>query len=226
LKELTDTDFFLPQRKKIFCDGQWAACVWSITKLWKLELKLGMKDLKELAILKHLAFLRTGRKPTTLTFSTRLAVYPCNSVLDISKKLLLTSGEKGLNILGLRKSDRGGSAEFTKSAFKYRDSQLWLAKCSEPLNIVWSRYLPTGCSPSTVTVKLEPSGRWFVSLLVDDYTVEVLPPTKKQIGIDAALTSLISTSDGEKVANPKHLTLLYQKLKVAQKELSSVYQRL
>ena len=68
----------------------------------------------------------------------------------------------------------GGSAEFTKSAFKFRDNQLWLAKCKEPLPIVWSRYLPTGCSPSTVTVKLEPSGRWFVSLLVDDYTVETL----------------------------------------------------
>ncbi len=88
------------------------------------------------------------------------------------------------------------------------------------MNIVWSRYLPEDCSPSTVTVKLEPSGRWFVSLLIDDYTVDVLPPTSKQVGIDAGVTSLISTSDGEKIANPKHFNRLYQKLKIAQKELS------
>ena len=118
------------------------------------------------------------------------------------------------------KKRNGGSAEFTKSAFKYRDGKLWLAKCSLPLNIVWSRYIPEGCQPSTVTVKLDPSGRWFVSLLVDDYTVEVLPPTKKQVGIDAGVTSLISTSDGEKIANPKHFNRLYKKLRVAQKELS------
>ena len=71
-----------------------------------------------------------------------------------------------------KKKRNGGSAEFTKSAFKFRDGRLWLAKCQEPLNIIWSRYLPEGCTPSTVTVKLDPSGRWFVSMLVDDYTIE------------------------------------------------------
>ena len=119
-----------------------------------------------------------------------------------------------------KRKRNGGSAEFTKSAFKFRDGNLWLAKCSEPLNIIWSRYLPQGCNPSTVTVKLDPSGRWFVSLLVDDYTIEALPPTKKQVGIDAGITSLISTSDGEKISNPKHFNKLYQKLRVAQKDLS------
>ncbi len=119
-----------------------------------------------------------------------------------------------------KKKRNGGSAEFTKSAFKFADGKLWLAKCKEPLNIVWSRLLPMGCNPSTVTVKLDPSGRWFVSLLVHDYTIETLPPTPKQIGIDAGVSSLISTSDGEKIANPKHFNRLYYKLKVAQKELS------
>jgi putative transposase len=80
--------------------------------------------------------------------------------------------------------------------------------------------LPEGCSPSTVTVKLEPSGRWFVSLLVDDPTIQPLPLTDKKVGIDVGISSLITTSDGGKIANPKHFNRLYQKLKVAQKELS------
>jgi putative transposase len=119
-----------------------------------------------------------------------------------------------------KKKRGGGNAEFTRSAFKWKDDKLWLAKCKEPLNIVWSRLLPFGCSPSTVTVKLEPSGRWFVSLLVDDPTVQLLPPTDKKVGIDVGISSLLTTSDGEKIVNPKHFNRLHRKLKVAQKELS------
>nr|WP_290224505.1 RNA-guided endonuclease TnpB family protein [Trichocoleus desertorum] len=119
-----------------------------------------------------------------------------------------------------KKKRNGGSAEFTKSAFKFREGRVYLAKCSEPLPIRWSRTLPKGAEPSTITVKLEPSGRWGVSLLVNDETIQPLPQVDKAIGIDAGITSLITTSDGEKVANPKHFDKLYQKLKRAQKRLS------
>jgi putative transposase len=119
-----------------------------------------------------------------------------------------------------KKKRNGGSAEFTKSAFKFRNGQVFLAKCSEALPIRWSRQLPKGAEPSTITVKLEPSGRWTVSLLVDDQTMQPLLRVDKAIGIDAGISSLVTTSDGEKVANPKHFAKLYQKLKKAQKRLS------
>lgn len=38
-----------------------------------------------------------------------------------------------------KKKRNGGSAELTRSAFRWTDGQLGLAKCSEPLNIRWSR---------------------------------------------------------------------------------------
>jgi putative transposase len=57
------------------------------------------------------------------------------------------------------------SAEYTTSAFRYRDGELTLAKMNEPLDIVWSRPLPEGVKPSTVTVSQDAAGRWFVSLL-------------------------------------------------------------
>ncbi|MET8211504.1 transposase, partial [Streptomyces sp. NPDC005373] len=56
------------------------------------------------------------------------------------------------------------SAEYTASAFRFRDGELKLAKMSESLRIVWSRPLPDGASPSTVTVSQDAAGRWFVSL--------------------------------------------------------------
>jgi putative transposase len=67
------------------------------------------------------------------------------------------------------------SAEYTTSAFRYRDGRLTLAKMSEPLAIVWSRPLPKGAQPSTVTVSQDSAGRWFVSLLCADPDIIPLP---------------------------------------------------
>ncbi|EAW38048.1 Transposase [Lyngbya sp. PCC 8106] len=98
------------------------------------------------------------------------------------------------------------------SAFKFKEGQVYIAKCKEPLPIRWSRQLPKSCEPSIITVKLDPSGRWFVSLRIDDPTNQKLEPVKKQIGIDLGITSLFTTSDGIKVSNPKHFNKLYKKL--------------
>ncbi|WP_019502930.1 RNA-guided endonuclease InsQ/TnpB family protein [Pseudanabaena sp. PCC 6802] len=118
-----------------------------------------------------------------------------------------------------KKKHQGGSAEFTKSAFRWKDGKVFLAKSSEPLAIRWSRQLPKGAEPSTITVKLSPSGRWTVSLLVN-VEIEPLPKSAHQIGIDLGITSLVALSNGEKVANPKGFAAKRIKLRKAQKALS------
>ncbi|MFD0853959.1 RNA-guided endonuclease InsQ/TnpB family protein, partial [Actinomadura adrarensis] len=67
------------------------------------------------------------------------------------------------------------SAEYTRSAFRWRDGALTLAKMDAPLNIVWSRLLPEGAEPSTVTVSRDAAGRWFVSLLVEEKIAPFAP---------------------------------------------------
>jgi len=119
-----------------------------------------------------------------------------------------------------KKKRNGGSAEFTKSAFKWKDGQVYLAKCSEPLPIRWSRLLPKGCEPTTITVKLDPSGRWFVSLRIDDPTDKRLQPVDTAVGLDVGISSLVTLSTGEKIANPKGFDKHYHKLRRAQKTLS------
>ncbi|MEO1672126.1 MAG: transposase, partial [Cyanobacteria bacterium J06631_2] len=166
------------------------------------------------------SLLTSWKKTEDLDFLNEVSSVPLQQCLRHLQKAFANFWGKRAKYPRFKAKRNGGSAEFTKSAFKYRDNQLWLAKCKEPLPIVWSRFLPNRCSPSTVTVKLEPSGRWFVSLLVDDPTVQPLLPTKKQVGIDVGISNLITTSEGLKVSNPKHFNKLYQKLKVAQKELS------
>ncbi|KPH97378.1 transposase, IS605 OrfB family [Actinobacteria bacterium OK074] len=112
------------------------------------------------------------------------------------------------------------SAEYTTSGFRFRDSRLTLAKMTEPLSIVWSRPLPEGSTPSTVTVSQDSAGRWFVSLLCDDPGVQPLPATGTAVGIDVGLDHLLTLSTGEKITNPRHERKDRGRLAKAQRELS------
>ncbi|MFE2447744.1 RNA-guided endonuclease InsQ/TnpB family protein [Streptomyces sp. NPDC059426] len=117
-----------------------------------------------------------------------------------------------------RKTSRA-SAEYTRSAFTWRDGRLTLAKTAGPLDIRWSRPLPEGAEPTTVTVSRDAAGRWFVSLLVED-TIAPAPATNAAVGIDAGVTSLVTLSTGEKIANPRHERRDRKRLAKAQRELS------
>ncbi|RKN06335.1 RNA-guided endonuclease InsQ/TnpB family protein [Streptomyces radicis] len=117
-----------------------------------------------------------------------------------------------------RKKSRA-SAEYTRSAFTWRDGELTLAKMSGPLDIRWSRPLPQGAEPSTVTVSRDAAGRWFVSLLCED-TMVPAPATTNAVGIDAGITSLVTLSTGEKIANPRHERRDRARLARAQRQLS------
>ncbi|MFF4840850.1 RNA-guided endonuclease InsQ/TnpB family protein [Streptomyces collinus] len=117
-----------------------------------------------------------------------------------------------------RKKSRA-SAEYTRSAFKWREGKLTLAKMVQPLDIHWSRPLPEGVAPTTVTVSRDPAGRWFVSLLCED-TITPAPATTQDVGIDAGITSLVTLSTGEKITNPKHERRDRARLARAQRELS------
>ncbi|MFM9709422.1 RNA-guided endonuclease InsQ/TnpB family protein [Streptomyces galilaeus] len=112
------------------------------------------------------------------------------------------------------------SAEYTASAFRFRDGRLTLAKMVEPLDIVWSRPLPEGAVPSTVTVSRDAAGRWYVSLLCEDRSVQPLPAIDAAIGIDAGLDHLLTLSTGEKISNPRHERRDRARLAKAQRRLA------
>ena len=109
------------------------------------------------------------------------------------------------------------SAEFTRSAFKYRDGKLYLAKSKTPLDIRWSRVLPG--EPSTVTVSKDSAGRYFVSCLCE-FEPSKLPVTPNVTGIDLGLKDLFITDKGERVGNPRHTAKYAARLARAQRRLS------
>ncbi|MEU9439045.1 RNA-guided endonuclease TnpB family protein [Streptomyces sp. NPDC048252] len=117
-----------------------------------------------------------------------------------------------------RKKSRA-SAEYTRSAFTWRDGRLMLARMAGALDVRWSRPLPQGAQPTTVTVSRDAAGRWFVSMLVED-PIAPAPATNAAVGIDAGITSLVTLSTGEKIANPQHERRDRARLAKAQRELS------
>jgi putative transposase len=166
------------------------------------------------------SMLTAWKKQEDLQFLNSVSCVPLQQTLRHLQKAFANFWGKTASYPRFKKKRNGGSAEFTRSAFRWKDGQVWLAKCNEPLPIRWSRMLPKSSEPSTITIKLDASGRWYVSLLVDDKTISTLPSVAKSIGIDAGITSLITTSDGDKIANPKHFNRLYRKLRAASKTLS------
>ncbi len=169
--------------------------------------------------IKTSALLTDWKKQEDLQFLNEVSCVPLQQGLRHLQKAFANFWAGTAKYPNFKKKHNGGSAEFTKSAFKWQDGQVWLAKCKEALPIRWSRQLPKGCEPSTITVKLDASERFHVSLLVDT-VIEPLPKSDKNIGLDVGITWLIATSNGDKIANPKHFKRLRAKLALVQKSLS------
>ncbi len=108
------------------------------------------------------------------------------------------------------------SATYTSNAFKWDGKSITLAKMDEPLDTVWSRPLPQGAIPSSVTITKDGADRYFVSILVEE-DIAHLPRTDTSIGADLGLKSFVVLSDGEVVGNPKFFHKDEKKLAKAQR---------
>lgn len=72
----------------------------------------------------------------------------------------------------------------------------------------------------SVTVSQNPSGKYYVSILVDCKEQEKLPKSENEIGIDLGIKEFAITSDREMIHNPRCLRKAEQKLRKLQKDLS------
>lgn len=175
---------------------------------------------KSISYLQTSAMLTGWKKQDDLEFLNEVSSVPLQQCLRHLQTAFSNFFSKRAKYPNFKKKRNGGSAEFSSSGFRWRDGQLFLAKCSEPMPIRWSRQIPEGCTPSTVTVSLSPAGRWHVSLLVDDHTIQPLQPVKACIGVDLGLKSLLITSEGEAITNPRCFNQHRKRLAKAQKALA------
>ncbi|MFE6389504.1 RNA-guided endonuclease InsQ/TnpB family protein [Nocardiopsis dassonvillei] len=166
------------------------------------------------------AMLTAWKKTEELSFLTEVSCVPLQQTLRHLHTAFRNFFDRRAKYPRFKSKKKSrASAEYTRSAFGYRDGHLTLAKMAEPLDIVWSRPLPEGARPSTVTVSRDAAGRWFVSLLCED-TVESAPAANDAVGVDMGVTSLVVLSTGEKVDNPRHEQRDRAKLAKAQRALA------
>ncbi|MFF4620944.1 RNA-guided endonuclease InsQ/TnpB family protein [Nonomuraea jabiensis] len=81
------------------------------------------------------------------------------------------------------------------------------------------QHRPVKGTVKTISVKREGS-RWFLVLSCDDVPARPLPATGAVAGIDMGVVSLVTTSDGVHLSNPRHLAACAGRLAVAQQDLA------
>ena len=93
----------------------------------------------------------------------------------------------------------------------------------DPLNIRWSKRLPKGVKPTSVTVSVDKAGRWHIVFLVEE-EIGKLPEVGNnmgnKVGIDLGVKDFAVTSDGKKYDAPKISRRKQAQLRRAQKELA------
>jgi putative transposase len=118
-----------------------------------------------------------------------------------------------------KRKDGKQSATYTANGFNWNGEKLKLFRMAGPLDIRWSKPIPKAAKPTTVTVSLDTSGRYFVSFLCDD-AVSPKPKVKGSVGIDLGLKDFAALSTGEKIAAPKFFRKKESKLAKLQRRLA------
>src|SRR6266536_3186572 len=108
------------------------------------------------------------------------------------------------------------AATYAANAFTWDGKHLTLARMETPLDIHWSRPLPKGCQPTSVTITKDCANRYFVSILVEE-EIKHLSGVNKQVGLDLGLKSMVITSDGHSSGNPTFFAQDEKKLAKAQR---------
>jgi len=104
-----------------------------------------------------------------------------------------------------------------RHGFRVKDGQLFLARIDGPVQVRWSRALPS--APSQAVVSRDSAGRYFVSFLCEE-AVAPLPQVEAVKAIDLGLQSYIVDQHGEKLSPPKFLVKLLDRVKRAAQALS------
>lgn len=159
---------------------------------------------KSIGYVAQSAALTAWKKTDDLAFLNEVSCVPLQQTLRHLQTAYKNFFQKRAKYPSFKKRRHGGSAEYTRSAFRMKDGALWLAKMDEPLAIRWSRPLPKGVEPSTMTVSLDAAGRWHISMLCEDASIKPLKRSKSAVGVDVGLNALVTLSTGERIPNPRH----------------------
>jgi putative transposase len=153
------------------------------------------------------AALTTMKKDPDLAFLNEVSSVPLQQALRHQHQAFGAFYAKRARYPRFKSRGSRQSAHYTRSAFTLRDGVLRLAKNADPLRFAWSwpQVHLTGLDPTMVVVCREPDGRWYVTFAVDGDGPKPLQGTGRAVGVDLGIKDFAVTSNGERIANPRHL---------------------
>jgi putative transposase len=126
--------------------------------------------------------------------------------------------EKSSQYPAFKSKDAKQSAEYTRSGFQCDAGNrvLTIARLGR-LKIKWSRNFTS--RPSTVTLSRDQSGRYFVSLRLDE-PLNALPEATAGVGVDLGINRTMTLSDGTRIGNPRYTAKYQARLRLLQRRLA------
>lgn len=112
---------------------------------------------------------------------------------------------------------RYDSFTYTQSGFSLKPGTLWLSKIGD-IKIKLHRAIEGEIQ--RLNIRRMPTGKWFVSFLVEVEPDKLIPKTGLSIGVDVGLKSFITLSNSEHVDNPRFFVHEESALAKAQRKLS------
>ena len=168
------------------------------------------------------AALTVMKKDPGLAFLTEVSCVPLQQVLRHQHQAFTAFFARRARYPRFKSRRNRQSAHYTRSAFTLRSGDLRLAKTPGPLRFTWSwpDVDVAALDPTMVVVAREPDGRWYVTFAVEIHAPEPLEPAGHTVGVDLGVTDFAVTSDGDKIANPRHLARKARNLARYQRRLA------
>lgn len=122
------------------------------------------------------------------------------------------------------KHDNNKSFEVpSKTIIDVKNKRISIPKFKQGIKARLHRTIPKKGKIKTSTVSMNPSGQYFISILVEEPIKEKKykkPTMKNSVGVDLGIKDFATLSNGEKIENPRFLKKNLEKLKKAQRKLS------
>jgi putative transposase len=162
------------------------------------------------------------KKDPDLAFLTEVSSVPLQQALRHQHAAFAAFFAKRARYPRFKSRHARQCAHYTRSAFTMRGGVLRLAKTNGPLRFVWSwpEVDITALNPTMVVVSRDPDGRSYVTFAIDTELPEPLPATGRAVGVDLGVKDFAVTSDGERIANPRHLQCKARNLARYQRRLA------
>lgn len=137
---------------------------------------------------------------------------------EFRKQLFNVKRKTKIGFPNFKKKSNRQSYRLPYPKFKIIDNKIQLEKIGK-VKFVKDREFPEICKSLSVTISKNPSGQYFISVLIEQ-EINHKSKTNKDVGIDVGIKTFSTQSDGIIVDNPKYFSKSQAKLKRLQQHFS------